>query len=254
MRSDFFMRSGCAAILIIQKISRMLRLLLFNETSFFFFCAFPNRLKPSDITLAIGAYDLNDLRGVREPTGGYKGAEITTCEAIEVDKTQDIAMLFIKDIIDLNHYKLPICIDRQRGIPFADYDDCVVTGWGFNSTRTNHWFDVKLQTSSDCGRLVSGFDPARQSCGRLTETASVDLCSFIEPGNGFQCRYLGDRKSRDNEIYWLKGVVSACLADTQTVVYNHLNIKWFEKSLNSHRSKRLKHMMRARYYKERNFV
>lgn len=163
-------------------------------------------------------------------------------------------MLFIKDIIDLNYYKLPICIDRQRGIPFFEYDDCVVTGWGTNSSRTNHWFDIKLQSTPDCISSVPGFDPTRQSCGKLSESALVDVCSYIEAGNGFQCRYLGDRKSRDNEIYWLKGVISACLSDSQTIVYNHLNIKWFEKSLNKHRSKRIKHMMRARYYKERNFA
>lgn len=211
-------------------------------------------LKAADLSLAIGAYDLDDVRLVREPNGGFKGAEIVGCEAMEVDKAQDIAMLFIKEIIDLSYYKLPICVDRQRGIPFHSYDDCVVTGWGFDSTSTNHWFDVKLQSPTECGKIISGFNASAQSCAKLSEPASLDLCGHVEPGNGFQCRYLGDRKSDDNEIYWLKGVVSQCLTDSQTIVYNHLNIKWFERSLNSHRTKRIKHMMRARFYKERNFV
>lgn len=163
-------------------------------------------------------------------------------------------MLFIKEIVDLNYYKLPICVDRQRGIPFFDYDDCVITGWGLDDYVTTHWFDVKLQSSSECGSLVPGFNPNTQSCAKLSEPGLINPCNFIEPGNGFQCRYLNDRKSHDNEIYWLKGVVHECILEKQVIVYNHLNIKWFEKSLNDHRSSRIKHMMRAKFYRDRNLI
>lgn len=147
-------------------------------------------------------------------------------EAIE--STDNISILFIKGTVNLNYYTLPICVDRQQGIPFYAYDDCVVTGWGWQND-TYHWFDVELLAKEECQRYGDN-----KSCARVHNPQNKNVCDLIEFGSGLQCRYLGDRKSRKNDIYWLKGVLRACSLE-HILVYDHLDIDWFETALMNHR-------------------
>lgn len=185
-------------------------------------------LSPADLQIAVGVYDHVNPLAVQEPPSSPKPAQLVHVDAIE--STDQVALLFIRESVRLNYYTLPICVDRQRGIPFANYDDCVATGWG-PADSTAHWFDVKLLSTTECvGLIAGGFDGTRQSCARAHGAENV--CNQVEFGGGLQCRYLGDRSSRKNDIYWLKGVLASCTADL--IVYDHLDIDWFETSLMNH--------------------
>lgn len=184
---------------------------------------------PQHLKVAVGAYDASALLTVKEPPSKPKPAQILAIEHIET--TDKVAIIFFRDNAKLNYYTLPICVDRQRGIPFESFDDCVVTGWGSNQD-TYHWFDVELLSKKECSK----FTKANQSCARAHNPLNKDICSLIEHGGGLQCRYMGDRNSRKNEVYWLKGVLSSCTSD-QVLVYDHLDIDWFEMSLMNQRTK-----------------
>lgn len=82
-------------------------------------------------------YDIAKPLRVQEVPTGDKGAQISPCKAIAFDpeydaatRRRDIAVLHIETEVEYNYYTLPICLDRPKAIPFFDYDDCVVTGWG----------------------------------------------------------------------------------------------------------------------------
>lgn len=178
---------------------------------------------PSDLQVAVGIYDISAPLAVLERSTP-KPAQIYGVEYI--DSTDQIALLFIKETVKLNYYTLPICVDRQKGIPFYSFDDCVVTGWG--SDNTYHFFDVELLSRTDCQKYGTG------SCAKPHNPAKVNVCDLVEYGGGLQCRYLGDRKSRKNDIYWLKGTLRGCNAD-QVLLYDHLDIEWFEMALMNQR-------------------
>jgi len=180
----------------------------------------------SDLQVAVGVYDHTSPLSVTE-LASPKPAQILKIHAIE--RTDSTAILFFSRTVQLNHYTLPICVDRPQGIPFYDFNDCVVTGWGPDSS-TVHYFDVELLSRDECNRLVPG--SKSQSCARAKNSAA---CDHIEAGAGLQCRYLGDRASRKNDIYWLKGVFQRCLGDERILIYDHLDIDWFEASLVTHR-------------------
>lgn len=205
-------------------------------------------LKPADIKIVVGIYDIAEPTKVQEVPGGNKAAQILDCEAIDRhayfnsrSNQYDMAVLFISQTVKLNYYTLPICVDRPEGIPVSRkvvdrFDDCVATGWGQNNTY--HWFDVELLSEKTCSNLVPGFDGSMQSCARPSIQFNGNVCSMIETGGGFQCRYMGDRMSRKNEIYWLKGTLSNCNDEAQLIVYNHLDMDWFEETINARRYKR----------------
>lgn len=206
------------------------------------------RQKATDLKIVVGAYDLKTLTKVKEVPSGNKAAQILDCEAIDrhayfSSKTNqyDLAVLFITQTVALNYFTLPICIDRPEGILVSRrvttvFDDCVATGWGHNDTY--HWFDVQLLPETECIKLVPGFDGSMQSCARSTVKQNENICSLIERGNGFQCRYMGDRMSRKNDIYWLKGTLSQCIAENEIIVYSHLDLDWFEETINARRYRR----------------
>lgn len=210
---------------------------------------FTSRLMASDIKILVGAYDIT------APTSGNKPAQILDCEAIDRhayfnSKTNqyDMALLFITQTVSLNYYTLPICVDRPEGIPVSrrittPFNDCVATGWG-NTNSSYHWFDVELLPQKDCSGLVKGFDANMQSCAQPVVKMPNNVCDMVESGGGFQCRYMGDRMSRKNEVYWLKGTLTRCIAETQTIVYSHLDLDWFEETINARRYHR-SHLWRA---------
>lgn len=205
-------------------------------------------MKATDIKIVVGAYDIDAPTKVKEVPSGNKAAQLFDCESIDRHayfnaKTNqyNLAVLFIAETVQLNYYTLPICIDRPEGIPVSrrikdQFDDCVATGWGHN--KTYHWFDVQVLPEKDCASLVKGFDGSMQSCARPAVELSQNICDLIETGNGFQCRYMGDRMSRKNDIYWLKGTLSQCIAEKQIVVYTHLDMDWFEDTINARRYQR----------------
>lgn len=202
-------------------------------------------LKATDIKVVVGIYDINNPTKVKEVPSGNKAAQILDCEAIDrhayfssKTKQYDLAVLFITQTVALNYFTLPICIDRPEGIPVsrritAQFDDCVATGWGRDPTY--HWFDVQLLSENECASLVPGFDGGMQSCARPSVKLERNVCEMIETGSGFQCRYMGDRMSRKNDIYWLKGTLSECIAEKQVIVYSHLDLDWFEETINARR-------------------
>lgn len=201
-------------------------------------------LTAADVKIVVGAYDIANPTKV-----GNKAAQVLDCEAIDrhayfsaKSNQYDLAILFITQTVKLNYFTLPICIDRPEGIPVSrrvtsQFDDCVVTGWGRDATY--HWFDVQLLPEKECASLVPGFDGNMQSCARPSvKSTERNICDLIESGNGFQCRYMGDRMSRKNDIYWLKGTLSQCIAEKQIVVYSHLDLDWFEETMNARRYRR----------------
>jgi hypothetical protein len=187
---------------------------------------------PAKIQVAIGVYDLKNFN-TQEPGGGYKEAQFAEVQEVVLDPNgRDIAMVALnvkKDPIQYNYYTAPICIDLPEGLKTADYDNCVITGWG-SSRSTPHWFDVKLLSESECSSLVKGFNPSFQSCAR----ADRDICDLIEFGGGLQCRYRGTRSTKDvRDVYWLRGVHHArsCSPGNQIIVYSHLDMDWLDKQL-----------------------
>lgn len=110
---------------------KVINLVFFNHFSSY---------NPSELKIAIGIYDIKNPNSIQEHTQGDKLPQISGCKYIAFDPEynpsspettkHDIALLHMETDIKYNYYTKAICLDEFYSIPFFNYDDCVLTGWG----------------------------------------------------------------------------------------------------------------------------
>ncbi|XP_063702732.1 uncharacterized protein LOC134832585 [Culicoides brevitarsis] len=187
----------------------------------------------SELKVAVGIYNIADPLSVFEFKKGDKNPQIYGVSVIAFDPKynskvttkNDIAILQLNTKVNYNYYTKFICLDEHYAIPFFNYDDCVVTGWG--ESNTLHYIDVELLSESECKSAVPDFDPKAMSCAKPNH----DVCKLAGFGGGMHCRETGKRNKKSVDIYLLKGVYSAVDCGKNIITFSKIDFKWFNDAL-----------------------
>uniref|UniRef100_A0A336KV48 CSON014387 protein n=1 Tax=Culicoides sonorensis TaxID=179676 RepID=A0A336KV48_CULSO len=188
--------------------------------------------QPSELKVVVGVYNKANLEAVSDQPPKSSVVKNIAFDPQYSSSTgkYDIAILHLKNNIDVNNYIKEICIDERGAIYLENNNDCVVTGWGNGTSKTLHYVNVDLLSEAECKKSVPGFDAEAMACGRPEQ----EVCRYVEFGSGLQCRDQKDRnKEPARDHYYLKGTYSGVTScdRSQVMTFSTINVNQFNEAL-----------------------